>query len=806
MKETPEAVLGLETVSDELIQDLVASCPKTIWIELTSKCPFDCVFCSRKHERGSGQHMSFALYESLIGQLQKPEIIRLNYSGESMHYPRLAEAIRLARYTGATTELVSALGSATQTALQSLVDTGLHRLSVSLHSMEAAQFRAIYGRGDISDIRDRLDYLQRYKIKRDSKYPEIDFAFVAMHDNLSQLLPLVEYARALGVTNISIHPVIRRAEIPHAFPQELNDAGNLRIDFAARIRGEVEKASSRYAGITITIARPDEHMMAPGGITTCEQNPWDTVHVLANGSIVLCEVQDQVEIGDLGRQTLAEIWNGSIYQNFRRRYVNGAHPACAACPWRRTVAFSAAKKILVRGWHPSLGETVEWSEASAAVAVPIQPGVAVIRVAGILPPPPNGSTSNSLAIRHGKNNLVRIVNDTEDLLPFEAVVPTKARQVLHPAVLRFEAEHPFCPAERGQGADFRNLGFALTDLSFGYAERRKEKVNRLLDQLERVERIGLPQSIVRWTIPKALTPAQFGVSVVVPARDTPDLLVSTLARAEVALARIGEPSELIVAVSGVESSAYAGLRGSFPAAKWIFRSKVLDYVRAVELGLRHSKYPWLYLLNSDMHLLPNALTEVLKLRRYDTFAVGTRIRMLDGSDIETNWTDLRYCENDAAELIERDPADVGEPRGCLYVGGGSGLFRASVLRRFIKRTRAYAPFYWEDVEWGTLAWRYGYQSIFCPSSEAIHGHRQTIARYYDAAEVTRLFERNRLLFHLRNLSGVRCLERKLLSLDQKSWVDIFQPTVLFDMAWARARAFMTPQKEDVLLDRWRIAF
>jgi GT2 family glycosyltransferase len=258
-------------------------------------------------------------------------------------------------------------------------------------------------------------------------------------------------------------------------------------------------------------------------------------------------------------------------------------------------------------------------------------------------------------------------------------------------------------------------------------------------------------------------------------------------------------------VSGVESAGYDSLRRNFPNVRWIFRGHALDYGLATELGLAQAKYPWLYLLNSDMHLRPDALAEVLKLRRWDTFAIGSRIRMQDGSNTETNWTDLRYCEGDAAELIERDPADVREPRGCLYVGGGSGLFRASLLKKFVTRTRAYAPFYWEDVEWGSLAWRYGYQCTFCPASEAVHGHRQTIARYYSEPEVSRVFERNRVLFHLRNLGGLGCLEKRLLSLDGQSWKDIFTSGVLCDTAWARATAFMAPRKEEILMDRWKIS-
>ena len=31
------------------------SLPRILWIELTSRCPFDCVFCSRAILRGAGQ-------------------------------------------------------------------------------------------------------------------------------------------------------------------------------------------------------------------------------------------------------------------------------------------------------------------------------------------------------------------------------------------------------------------------------------------------------------------------------------------------------------------------------------------------------------------------------------------------------------------------------------------------------------------------------------------------------------------------------------------------------------------------------
>ena len=779
---------------------LTAYLPKTLWIELTSKCPFDCIFCSRKSERGAGRHMDFPLYRSLIGQLHQPEVIRLNYSGESLHYPYLADAIRLARSTGATTELVSALGSAPQSVVESLVDAGLHRLSVSIHSMDSAQYRAIYQQGGITDMLTRLEGLQRYKQNHTGRYPEIDFAFVAMRENLSQLLPVVAYAGSLGVTSVSVHPVIRRGQAPLQFPLELDEAGCLRADFAALVRAEVARVSASHPAISITVARPDHGSpTTQRGITTCEQNPWDTIHVLANGGVVVCEVQDRLEIGNLHDETLSAIWNGSSYAAFRRQYFNGSHPACVACPWRRSVPPESAKKITVRGWHPPHGETVEWSEASAAIAVGSRHGAIGVRLAGILPPPPHGSPGNSLVIRSGPGSELSIRNASDELLSFQAELP------LSP-VLQFEIQHRFCPAERGTGADIRNLGFALTDFTFVYGKKRETCVRRLLDVLERTERVAALSAALRSVAPKTLGPPPHGVSILIPARDTPGLLGPTLFAAEAALARVGEPAELIVVVSDAPASAYTELRSRFPRVIWIFHQDALGYLPAVELGLKHAAHPWLYLLNSDMLLHPDALAEVLKLRRADTFAIGSRIKMQDDSDRETNWTDIRFRETDAAELIERDPGDLREPRGCLYVGGGSGLFRASLLNRFIQRTRAYAPFYWEDVEWGAIAWRSGFQCTFCPASHALHGHRETISRYYPAAEVARIFERNRTLFHLRNLTGLRSLEERLLSLDPRTWQELFRPASLAGTVWTRATAFLSPHGAGILRDRWRIKY
>ena len=100
---------------------LTAPTPKILWIELTSKCPFDCIFCTRRTRFGAGRHLDFEIFRRVIGELESPEFIGLNYSGESTHYPRLVESIELAAATGASTEVVSAFSTISPAVLRALV-------------------------------------------------------------------------------------------------------------------------------------------------------------------------------------------------------------------------------------------------------------------------------------------------------------------------------------------------------------------------------------------------------------------------------------------------------------------------------------------------------------------------------------------------------------------------------------------------------------------------------------------------------------------------------------------------------------
>ncbi|PYV82354.1 MAG: hypothetical protein DMG05_28305, partial [Acidobacteria bacterium] len=282
---------------------VAASVPKVLWIELTSKCPYDCIFCSRKSRFASGRHMDFEIYKSIIRDLESPDFIGLNYSGESIYYPQLLDAIELAADTRGATELVTAFSSISSKLLKGIVESCLDRLAVSLHTLDPDQYQQIYQFSSLDQLKRRIDEFLELRHTKGSDSPRLDFCFVALQQNLSQLPRVVAYASEVGVREVFIHPIIGRHPIPYEFPQEL--VGTKLVNtFKADLRTAVAQAQSQCPEVTLTILNPDvepdptlSHVpryfgpTLPAGarIHSCDQNPWETVHILASGSVVVCE-------------------------------------------------------------------------------------------------------------------------------------------------------------------------------------------------------------------------------------------------------------------------------------------------------------------------------------------------------------------------------------------------------------------------------------------------------------------------------------------------------------------------------------
>jgi MoaA/NifB/PqqE/SkfB family radical SAM enzyme len=482
---TPQALLSRWRARRDVTPvPLFAPQPRSLWIELTSKCPFDCVFCSRKLLRGAGVHMDMRLYRRMLAELEAPEMIRLNYSGESTHHPQVMEAIRLAVATGAQTELVTALGSLPERLVEPLATSGLSRLTVSLHTLDSEAYRTIYGYSEVDDVRRKIDMLLAARDRSGAVVPALDLAVVAMRRNLGQLQPLADYAAQIGATGLAIHPVIRRDAIADRFEDEL-DGERLRPEFLADLAHQVAELRRLHPRLSVSVSTPELEGAAqclgetpsacpgplpPGArIHSCEQNPWDTVHVLADGSVVSCEVRDRLPLGrvsaDPAGPGLVDVWAGGVYAEFRRQFRAGSVQECRSCPYKTVFlpgppaaaieATAGAHAQLLHGWHPADGSGVLWAKRTAALMLARPPGVTHLRLGGVVP-----ATVGRVDVEIDGKRVGALLAEGDQASWVEGMFSLPAGHAAMVGVTLFAAR-AVVPARAGMGPDLRELGFGL---------------------------------------------------------------------------------------------------------------------------------------------------------------------------------------------------------------------------------------------------------------------------------------------------------------------------------------------------------
>jgi len=757
-------------------------------VELTSKCPFDCIFCSRKSRRGSGEHLPFAVFESLVRQVQNPRKFLLNYSGESTVYPDLIAAIQLARSTGATVELVSALASAPEALLKQISTSGLNRLTVSMHAADSSTFTEIYRYSSFDAQLSRLERLMALCASVE-KGPVVDLAFVAMQRNLQDLERVAGIANRLAITELSIFPVIRRDEIPIDFQDELAAAGKYNDTFRTAVAQHTERAKILFPEIAFTICDPS-FAQQPGGlgevpipcpgtlpvgarIHSCEQNPWETVHVLSNGDVVSCEVRDRIPFGNLARQPLSEIWNGEAYSRFRSDYVAGEVAECRTCPWKTAylparlrgeiLAARGASAQLGHGWHAPSGEPHIWGSQQAVAVLQPTEGASLIQVAGLLPPG-NGDGGNDLTLSCNGETIGNVVNSSQEVMAFDLSLDVRgAAASFNPWQIEFRTRHVYRPVDHGTGADQRDLGFALSvlaarsEISKEQARRQTSDFARLSAAIDRFDRAARRVNRFRGKWRRTRYDGGPGLSVIIPERDNIAELLVCLDALQEASRLWREPMEIIIVVNGCAPGAYEDVKRKYPDAHWMFSPAPRGFAAAIDAGLREARYDWVYLLNSDVRVAPDALLAAGAHRDAGVFSIASQIMLKDSTRFreETNLTRL-FLENGLATIHDLIPesADTVEH---FYSGGGASMFQRRVLREVLD-VEAYEPFYWEDVEWGWRARKRGFRALFCAGSVVWHSQRATISRFYSPEEIDEIWQRNRLCFQLRNLTTVGSLE------------------------------------------------
>ncbi len=293
--------------------------PRLLTIEPTNRCNLNCPFClaglqntlaATDHDRMPRPFgaMDFALYERIVRDAVAfgVDTLQLHFQGEPLLHKRFADMVAVAHRAGLTTHAFTNGLLLNEELSGRIIDAGLDLLRFSVDGASQAVYVKSRVGGDFAKVYRNMAAMARLARERRSGIRLI-WQCIALRDNEHEL----ERARAMAA-EIGVEFIVKTLAPTDPALAPLNPA--LRRQLHLKPCKDIYRAMFVY---------------------------W-------NGDVVTC-CFDQAGahvVGNLGGQTLQELWNGRAWRRLRRRIGRSvAHPGaepdmCKAClkwshwPWR----------------------------------------------------------------------------------------------------------------------------------------------------------------------------------------------------------------------------------------------------------------------------------------------------------------------------------------------------------------------------------------------------------------------------------------------------------------------------------------
>ncbi len=300
------------------------STPRTLFLEITGRCPIVCLMCARRYRDWSYGDLDEDVFDRLERVFPRVGIVVLGGFGEPLVAHDFDRWFRRLSSIGARVALQTSGYRLTEQRAAELVAGGLRHLHISVDSPEEGTYASIRPRISLADVTDRIRQIVRLRRDANSPWPTVHVVFVAMRRNIEQLPAMVDLVSGMGADNLTVQYMVVHGEDVRA------ESLLYHRDLANRMLDATEERA-RARGLNVELP-PRFGAARPASAAKCT-DPWKAAFVRWNGEFrPCCYAPSTVVMGDLKKQSFWRIWNGPAYRDLRRRVNSEAPPDyCLNC-------------------------------------------------------------------------------------------------------------------------------------------------------------------------------------------------------------------------------------------------------------------------------------------------------------------------------------------------------------------------------------------------------------------------------------------------------------------------------------------
>jgi MoaA/NifB/PqqE/SkfB family radical SAM enzyme len=323
--------------------------PDVVQLEITSVCNLRCVMCPvtcETRDRSEGERvLSVADLEPLRELFENAYEVELTGFGEIFTHPDLLGVLRFLRGCGCTINATTNGTRMDAQRVRSIVGEGLiDLLCISLDAAKPETLARVRVGADLEQIVANARGLVAIRNEMAASLPRLHHSFITMERNLAELPDFVRLAHAIGAEAVIVQGLQESAETAAentardaareatVYREAKRVAESLGVAMEFWYQGTREEDAVAADGRTLTKYQVTAR---PGGAALVKDCPfpWDRVFIKSNLDVQVCAtVWETLVMGNLRRQTFAEVWNGDAYRTVRDRMRGTSPPGeCADC-------------------------------------------------------------------------------------------------------------------------------------------------------------------------------------------------------------------------------------------------------------------------------------------------------------------------------------------------------------------------------------------------------------------------------------------------------------------------------------------
>jgi MoaA/NifB/PqqE/SkfB family radical SAM enzyme len=223
---------------------------------------------------------------------------------------------------------------------EELIDSNLDELRISLDAASPEGYKAIRNSDKFDLIVNNLQaFVNRLESKKLSK-PRVSLWFLGSKKNITELPELINLAAKIGIGAVYLQRLVYFLDNEgYGVATRRNTLSNPDVALHALIEQSQEQAGQLgiffgASGLTEPVDSVRGKIDDQSPWKKCIR-PWEVIYVTAHGNVLPCCISpfstadySSIILGNLFENSVAEVWFGSKFKEFRKRHQTSSPPNC----------------------------------------------------------------------------------------------------------------------------------------------------------------------------------------------------------------------------------------------------------------------------------------------------------------------------------------------------------------------------------------------------------------------------------------------------------------------------------------------